>query len=785
MRTYNTDSVVKFGHNPQTRSRQTALNAVGVTDSSTLRTLGFTPSNSNSIFVAKWGNDTTGTGTMENPVLTIEQAITLCDASHQKVGIMDSGKYVEKAFTFAGNFLLLFAMLGCIPEVNVEKNDENISAPVNENETVLQSSSTSFLGIARLTSGKIIYTFRTSSANGSYKVYNKDKTVFKDTTVFSSNDIFGSTCIELPGGNIIIAYSDWTDTSIGKYIILNQSFEVIKTATVFDSSRTENIACSVMQDGKIIIAWADALNSYKGYYLILNTDYTVYKSKTYWGSGVGAASGGYQYNTGGLSICTLSNGNILFVWADTGDSRKGKYVIMDTSFNFTSPATWNNNWLQGIAITPLYGDYIGISFSDHSDSGKGKFIIVDYSFIEIISETIFDSGEVYYTVITQDIDGFLWLGWQDKSSSYYGKKAVYDLTTYHLAISDASEINGIKFTTANAANAYYLSKFINASADLALKWCTFDGLVSETENQNCWAVYSDSEVNVNNCIFKDGDRGIYTEENASLINDSQFYRNTRGYAIHIKGTASSAGDIAIEHCDIFNNYAGIRGEDWGGTNEVVKNCIIHNNVNYGIEEDGGITLINSILTGSYEGPTLGTKVIQANPNYINEGAIDPDDTDLHIKTRLMGYPITSPAYQLADDSRNAGAYDVSYLLQESTREYFQVQKPKININYKAVQPVQVDRLDGTVSFYRDGITEYWNLSWAALTAAELDYILELIGSGKNSVWLYPEPVKAPYDYIAFTLVWNSITGSPEWWMQSDIGPQGVALVLAKKFEAGS
>ena len=80
--------------------RAVPKNAVGATDSMTLRSLGYTPTDANSIFVAKTGNDDTGTGTQANPVASINKAITICDADHQKVVILDSETYTENSFEF-------------------------------------------------------------------------------------------------------------------------------------------------------------------------------------------------------------------------------------------------------------------------------------------------------------------------------------------------------------------------------------------------------------------------------------------------------------------------------------------------------------------------------------------------------------------------------------------------------------------------------------------------------------------------------------------------------------
>jgi hypothetical protein len=76
--------------------------------------------------------------------------------------------------------------------------------------------------------------------------------------------------------------------------------------------------------------------------------------------------------------------------------------------------------------------------------------------------------------------------------------------------------------------------------------------------------------------------------------------------------------------------------------------------------DNPVTLNNSIFTDSYTGMLPGMGLMDSDPLYINAGIPDINAVDLFLQTVILGYPLDSPAKGLADDLRNAGAYDSSY-----------------------------------------------------------------------------------------------------------------------------
>lgn len=119
------DNYLKFEHSEVINSTAVDLESVGATTSTSLRTLSITPSNSNSIFVSKNGNNTTGDGTQELPYLTIQRAIDKCTEAKTYVVIDDDGHYYEQ-LTIYGNCVGVYANLGKMPILSLPAT-ENIT----------------------------------------------------------------------------------------------------------------------------------------------------------------------------------------------------------------------------------------------------------------------------------------------------------------------------------------------------------------------------------------------------------------------------------------------------------------------------------------------------------------------------------------------------------------------------------------------------------------------------------------------------------------------------------
>jgi len=195
-------------------SGKIAQNAVGATDSTSLRTLDYTPDDMDSIFVSKLtGNDSTGIGTQANPVASINKAITLCDAQHQKVVILDSETYEEEGFEFTGNVKGLYAAIGKMP----------VYKPVWEESL-------------------------------------RDSAEVVPSTIFSNNQASSLSVALLNNGNWVCCYSDDNDSNKGKFVIYSKSGELIVGPEIFETGKTGYCSVAVLNSGKWVCCYGYGSN---------------------------------------------------------------------------------------------------------------------------------------------------------------------------------------------------------------------------------------------------------------------------------------------------------------------------------------------------------------------------------------------------------------------------------------------------------------------------------------------------------------------------------------------
>ena len=304
-----------------------------------------------------------------------------------------------------------------------------------------------------------------------------------------------------------------------------------------------------------------------------------------------------------------------------------------------------------------------------------------------------------------------------------------------------------------------------------------------TDTEYATAISGDNETDIYNCRIFDNDGGVVLVANTAAIHNSQFYRNNNEYGVNIDGAAAGSGDITIEHCDFFSNNGGIRLQNNDGTNEIVKNCIIHNNDNYGVYADTEITLTYSVISDSYSGMAIGASTYLANPLYVNEGAADPDDIDLNIKTIIAGDTANSAAKDLADDSRNSGSCNVAYIGAASTWTEITVPKPKIDFDMELVGGAVNKNRDGSVKSSKTGESLYCQMLWEGVSKTYAEYIITMLISSTSEVRIYFNPTTEASTYQTFYVLKNAKTGvSPKWWMHSDDGINSLSVQFARKYE---
>ncbi len=688
-------------------------NIVGATNSTTLRSLDFTPVSENSVFVAKTGSDSTGTGTEANPVASINHAITLCDAAHRKIVILDSGTYAEKGFEFTGDFRGLYAALGEKPLLQLSPGPDlcNISAATElVSETGSGTGTNEYMERSAVFANGSIVVANGSTSGVFYSIIDENGTVVVPN--YSIGDI-GSGGVSTPSvtaldnGNWVIVYNR-SDTGVIYFQIRNSSGTIVKTETLIKSPGGSWANCTSLENGNWVVTYFSDTGEDLLFQIFDRDGETV-------GSEGTLVDNSSEY-VGVNLIAPFHNGNFVVVWSNTKPAIDPdpaefttKFAIFDQEGNpygnplpitgVLDPASRMSGW-GGIAV--LDNDVWVTTYKATDNGNTSFFTIRDSSGTEILPSIIIGGTGITNPVPTVLSNGRWWaVAYIDATGS--GKFKIYDedgiimrnaatyadpgitshalqslpngnliffYTGYYyriwypyswtgIRVSTDAEINGLEISPAIRGGIENLIEVNSALLDIKysnIKDCREDA----APGVDCYAVYSDSEVNISHSKIYNNDRGVSAQTNNIRVSDSHFYLNSSGYALTIDGAAVSEGDINVNHTDFFNNYGGIRFAGNSGMTEIVRNSIFHNNSLYGINADSSITLSCSAITDLLINVTYGTGVVTEDPRYVNESAGIPDDVDLNIRVKETGYPADSPAKNLADDMRNAGAYDVEY-----------------------------------------------------------------------------------------------------------------------------
>ncbi len=659
-------------------------NAVGPTKSKTLRTLDFTPSNNNAVFIAKSGNDTSGNGTVEHPYLTIKKAITDCNAMRQAVVIMDSGIYEEKGFEFTGNFRKLVAALGKAPVVRLLVNTDYVEAgDTIVNETIFNITSTSQVRTGKLPNDSCVIAY--SEGDGRFLIVNNSGQIIvpekifeagsvehKSISVLSNNNFFISwgnqfviydnngvllkekapftasglrnESVTLGNDNVVLAVQN--STGILKFKIFDKNgIELVPEKTVSEKS-TNGISLfslSRFSNDNFVISY---FCSRKGYFKIYNKSGNVVVPETEFDS---LFSNGYSTRTDVFTddcfviVYTASDNNACFsIWSPDGENVVAKNTFITGS---AGQGQYDVNVIQGNMFV--------ISISRLSDN-KAVYFVYDREGTSVLDGIVFNESEVLGINTEIFNNGNALIAYR-KSSGYLTIRNLFHAPA--IRVSADSAVNGIKFD-AGSSQAY--DSLFQCDAAFSAQWCDMTGLLIYPNTFTGSVLLSNSPLIIKNSRIYDNSNGVNVSSGYVTITDSLLFRNTSDYAFHINGSAAAPGDITIDHCDFFNNQGGLRLEGNSG-NEVVKNSIFHDNTDNAVNADTAVTVAHSIVTGAVHNMILGESLLGSDPLYINEGASDPDDIDLNLRFLLGGFPVDSPAMGLGDDGRNAGAYDVEYV----------------------------------------------------------------------------------------------------------------------------
>lgn len=756
---------------------QRMFKETGQTPIVSLRDLGFTPADANSIFVKKTGSDANA-GTMAAPKLTLTGAtgaLSVMDATHQNCVFLDSGTYDEEGFEITGNKLNFYAYYGCAPVLNMSKNYDQIEYTAVKAETTYTSDTDAAMGRPiNINNNAIMFLWTyLPGGGGKYCVINSTTyATIKATTIFNSDLTDYIEGLQLQTNNILISYKDSTHGG-QRYIMLSDvDYSVVTTETVIPGTSYVHDAWCQQSSGNII---AFGRNGTTGYYKVLSSAMTLITDFTAFGD-VGANAH--------ISCSLFDNNDILVAYRDGVDG-KGKYLILSgTDFSIIKAETVFADFnIRGYFSASVLDDgNMLFCYCKVADGKPYRKLISSSDYSELLAE--YKVSDVVTTAaggcFAVNINSDIFLTYDVKPYFVYAGYLVFRNLYQTFLVSASSIWNGITLTTDTPD---YLNKVFDLSQNLFLSWCTIHGFEAPQTDLITYTAHGSFKVDTNNCDIHDNDAGYYLTTNAVTIEDSLFYRLGKDYAIYINGAAAALGNITLEHLSIYNNYRGIRLENNNGANEVVKNCIFSANNNFGLQAETTMTLTYAILLDAISGVTKGTGVVLANPLYVNDGLVDEDDTDLHIKLKILGYITNSPAYNGADDSRDLGAYWCEYVGEQTTWSSMTLTKPEVIPTKREYSgAVNVQLADGSYDSYKESQSELLELKWKGVSNADYDNVDELWCCDNNSIRLYPNPTTDSATYYNFTLLRQPMNAGVEHWLIDSVAKQDVSLFLARTYE---
>ncbi|PKL17869.1 MAG: hypothetical protein CVV49_08815 [Spirochaetae bacterium HGW-Spirochaetae-5] len=826
---FHRDKIVKFDYNPVLNAQIDYLNAVGATDSTTLRTLDFTPSDTNTIYVSKTGDDSTGTGTAADPVLTIKKAESLITAVKCNIVILDDGIYEEESLAFDTNCRNISAALGKKPTI------KPLLVPSTSNyfiETIKGAT------VVSVNDGRINTRHSKSIplANGNHViVYNqKDDTTWygdiffvivdkngnivkSETQVMTSSSIRYWDICALESGNFVIMY-DWTGTDSKKFKVYSGEGSLVyehTTGIVIGQDSCLISSVGGHSDRFVVVGWVTSSTQY----MIISVTGTIIKSYTVLFS---AKIDVDIYMTKGGVIPRPAGGFIVFF--KISGSADNRWCVCDNSGAIL-------NYAQILSGTDLCSGCVsgnGITFVCRNTSNQLYFIefsLIDYSIIRNAS-LVTPTGDSYYLKIIRlkDLNYVLVAGYTSPTVTFLSRdwgvistEAIssndpvdvsYNLNTDRLLINYTNHtapfrvyeyikggflvdwwkfssditLNGIIFDNLEE----YLYRYIYSSSGVfKIKWCNFTNIKRvDYKDVDSYPLYvvniTGSAIEILNCKISENDAGFNLTSNSVLVQYCQFYKQLLNPAVHVIGAGAG---IIVNHNDFLYNYVSVKLEDNNGL-EVLKNNIFYTSLLYSIQAETAVTYTNSVENAVSFNATTGAQVIRSHPHYINDGYVSLEVMDLVLKSRELGYKFESPAIRLADDLKNAGSVEFEIADGSRTWDTIYVMKPKIKKGYNPVGAIETIYKDGDVDTYRDSSTEVLKLEWDSLTESDFQKLLTLYFCSNNLVQITLDPESEPGVYGTYRLVYDKINASPKNWQFDDIGKNDFDLTFKRAYNEG-
>jgi hypothetical protein len=842
---FHRDKIVKFDYNPVLNAQIDYLNAVGATDSTTLRTLDFTPSDTNTVYVAKTGSDSTGTGTAANPVLTIKKAESLITAVKCNIVILDDGVYEEESLAFDTNCRNIAAAIGKKPTIKPVSALVGFTADNYYHDTpvpLFMTEDITYSNImgggtsgAHLSNGNTVIVFHNGAGSGvvNAKILNNIGVAIANIqlrTYANDSKKIIRVC-SLASGHFVLASGIWDGSSYTNIHIAVYNNSGIAVYTNYFSNIRANrgvAVCALNGYTDRFVVVMSGLDTQGGtHYMIMKYDGTIITNDTQISTNrcennslnvVADPDGGFVvmykiYGSTGYWHHINSSGVVVHSGTVIGGELYSNAVVFGNKIVFVANNSSNNIYLVEYDLTSHAVTKSPSIITTLSSSAQPSIVRLSNGvFCITAGQTpgrlfhvtpdwdLISSVETYDNIEIGEVSGdalglnnrfeLVYDSTNERVFCFYNQLNTFDL---YLTIkggylidwwsfTDSIALNGIIFGNSNKR----IKRYIQIAGNSAiLKWCNLinvsRGDYRDGDNYLLYAVTSFATTNQINNC-----KILQNDAGFKITSDNVSVQNSQFYK-QLLGAAvhviGAGAGIIVNHNDFLYNYVSVKLEDNNGL-EVLKNNIFYTSLLYSIQAETVVTYTNSVENAVSFNATAGAQVIRSHPHYINDGYVSLEVMDLVLKSRELGYRFESPAMRLGDDLKNAGSVEFEIADGSRTWDTIYVMKPNIKKGYNPVGAIETIYKDGDVDTYRDSSTEVLKLEWDSLTEADFQKLLTLYFCSNNLVQITLDPESEPGVYGTYRLVYDKINASPKNWQFDDIGKNDFDLTFKRAFNEG-
>lgn len=814
------DNYLKFEHSEVSNSTADDNTLIGATKSED-RTLDFTPDDTNSVYVSKAGNDTTGDGTAANPYLTIKQANTAVTETKCNIVIADSGTYVEESMVVNTDCARIVAAIGCTPVIQpvlVAGSGNYFSETVFPSTDLSVSTLDNLYNmqeIATLSDGNLVSTFVLSNeTTACFIITDKNGNIIVSQTTITTDCHYRKVAVAALRNDTFVVI--WNNGSFDRYVRVYSNSGVVLSTTTFPVDGTD---CLIGEIGGYEDRFVVVYSNTNTVFRIYDTDGTLIVAETTLFTGKATDIGSIKPRLSGGFICVNHNkvsagtgiyyrwgvvnnsGTVLHTgligspsvtvsycdFTETEDeiifaytnSTASLYVLGMESYStddysavtsFTTIATESNapsfhniNVLQGgcFALT-----YAGSSYN--------KLLLLDPDWNIISTENLSAAGVYILSKYSNETFRF-YIVYQTGTKLYLNIKGGF-LTDWWTA-SASILFNGITFESNDCDYIYRL--IYCSTGTFTMRWCELNDFTRvdyADDSYDLYPVISTATANIiANCKVYNCDAGFDITSDSVTANNNLIYSVSYSPAFKITG---SGANIIFNHNTAFNNQIGLELVSNAGT-EIIKNSIFSNNQT-AVKAETSVLIKNSCIPDPLDNATYDSTSSTLNPLFISDGYVTT--MDLHLQSKVLGYAFDSPALGIADDSKDAGCYDVTYTLNPASYTSFVIPKPKTIIpNITTVNKIVNVMQDGSVDIQVDAYQLEIALEWESVLKRYVSSIIKLF-MAEGDIRIYFNPATYPTIYEEMKLVTKELPLNSDIYTLTDSGFNKFKLEFVRKFQ---